>query len=148
MSRKSFAERRVVQNDPIVVRSWEALGILTGLPRRTVGGGKIHIALELPELEPTVRTQYELRLSRLYSECGCALGAATGAVFVGCYAISLIAAGGSYPSLGILVLGFVIFLLGVGVGKSLGLVRARTALRRTIAHLLQEGSLHRPEPQM
>lgn len=97
------------------------------------------LRLEAPSLPPSEAREWQGRLSRDYSDCGCGAGAAfTVAALAGCVLhVFFIRPGGARTLNWIsIATGAGILMAGALSGKILGLLAAHLRLKRTIAELL------------
>jgi hypothetical protein len=116
----------------ITIRGEDDLG---RLPGALVRPRAVRVLLAVPGIDPDVQRQFELRLSRLLSTCGCGEGAALGLLYLVFWPVMLLTGVVSVTSAlqwGLLVAGFVVTLIG---GKLLGLTVARARLARQLRHL-------------
>ena len=137
---ESYSVRqRVSDDEPIVIRNPNDLEELLKRKRSLMARStKAHIALDIPDVDPNVRSLQERRLSRLYSDCGCSWGASAGLFVLVGYTGLMMTDFGPDLDWKTLPIGLLIFILGIGLGKAVGLARARNKMRHSIADLMRE----------
>ena len=111
-------------------------------------GRRQQITLLLPGLESAKRSQYEQSLNRLLRECGCSWGAAFALVSVGTVLVLRLVHSPSVSfSYFLISLLFALALMvpAAGIGKILGLLRARCRFKRTCLELQNSIAAGRPQ---
>ena len=118
---------------------------------RYARGGRLRlreIKLEVPDLSDAERAAEEERLNRLYFACGCGEATIVGLAGLAAAVIWMAARPGGWADLSWWDLAYAVgaFFVGTGVGKWIGLQRARFALARELQGLRSHFKEKRPPP--
>jgi hypothetical protein len=98
------------------------------------------VELRLPKLDEARTKQLQLAVDQQAKACGCTEGGAGAVLFLTAYLLSLWFNiwRSDLSTLSLMATGFGFVLLGSLAGKCLGLLRARSALRRTLLEAREE----------
>jgi len=118
-----------------VVTSIQQLDLITRAPIPISPGRAVQ--LEIPGMSETERLEWQRRLTRYYSSCGCKSGAVSLTLFLVAW---ILASWSGVMSLsarsgGVLLAGL---LLASLFGKAVGIISGRMALRRSVRRLRKE----------
>jgi len=106
------------------------------------------VALELPGMKAEDQRRAERRINKAYFACGCAEATVLGLVGLAASIGWLVLQKGGVAALPWTswLLPLVVFVAATGIGKWLGLVRARFALRREVENLIAASGLRMEPP--
>ena len=95
------------------------------------------LILKLDALTPSESDYWQCKLNLLYSDCGCSTGAGLSFLSLGIYLAALFfQVGGIFTSMwGKTTIGIIVFFGSAGIGKAVGLRRAKHQLEQAVGEM-------------